>query len=102
MGFLDSIDRSSASVENIEKQVIELVGFVRALNMGSFYAQQLEGYLERPPRGYMRRLGMGYDPEYERQVKEDNRKYREQLINVGDVVTGLVVELLRYQDWGGK
>lgn len=50
----------------------------------------------------MRSLGMDYDPEYERQVKEDNRKYREQLIDARDVVTKLVVELLRYQEWNGK
>lgn len=102
LGFLDSIDPSNASVENIEKQANELVGFIRALNMGSFYAQQLEGYLERPPRAYMRSLGMDYDPEYDRQVKEDNRKYREQLIDARGVVTRLVVELLRYQEWNGK
>lgn len=102
LGFLDTIDPSNASVENIEKQATELVGFIRALNMGSFYAQQLKGYLERPSRGYIRSLGMDYDPEYERQVKEDNRKYREQLIDARDVVTKLVVELLRYQEWNGK
>ena len=45
LGFPGTIDPSNASVENIEKQANELVGFVRALNMGSFYAQQLEGYL---------------------------------------------------------
>lgn len=70
--------------------------------MGSFYAQQLEEHLERPSRGYVRSLGMDYDPEYERQVKEDNRKYREQLIDARDVVTRLVVELLRYQEWNEK
>ena len=29
-------------------------------------------------------------------------KYREQLIKARDVVTKLVVELLRYQEWNGK
>jgi hypothetical protein len=102
LGFVDSINLSDDPVESLEKQANELVDFVRALNMGSFYAQQLKGYLERPSRGYMRKLGMDYDPEYERQIKEDNRKYRQQLIDARDVVTGLIVELLRYQEWGGK
>ena len=100
--FLGSIDLSDAPVENIEEQANELVTFVQSLNMGSFYAQQLERYLGRPNRAYMRNLGMDYDPEYERQVNENNRKYRQQLIEARDVVTALIIELLRYQEWGGK
>jgi len=102
LGFVDSINLSDEPVESLEKQANELIDFVRALNMGSFYSQQLNEYLERPPRGYMRSLGMDYDPEYERQLKEDNRKYREHLINARDIVIKLVIELLRYQEWNGK
>lgn len=102
LGFVDSINLSDEPVESLEKQANELIDFVRALNMGSFYSQQLNEYLELPPRGYMRSLGMDYDPEYERQLKEDNRKYREHLINARDIVIKLVIELLRYQEWNGK
>ena len=102
LGFVNSINLSDERVESLEKQANELVDFVRALNMGSFYAQQLNGYLERPSGGYMLCLGKDYDREYERQVREDNRKYRQQLIDARDVVTKLVVELLRYQEWNGR
>ena len=102
LGFVDSINLSDEPVESAEKQANELIDFVRALNMGSFYSQQLNEYLERPPRVYMRHLEMDYDPEYERQLKEANRKYREQLLNARDIVVKLVVELLRYQEWNGK
>ena len=102
LGFLAPIEPSDAPVGDLEKQANELVDFVRALNIGSFYAQQLEGHLKQPNRVYMRSLGSGYDPEYDNQVKKDNRKYRQQLINSKEIVTGLVVELLRYQEWDGK
>ena len=102
LGFVASINLSDEPVGSLEKQANELVNFVRALNMGSFYAQQLEGHLKQPSRIYMRNLARGYDPEYDRQVKENNRKYRQQLIDATDVVTRLVVELLRYQGWNEK
>jgi|CXWL01.1.fsa_nt_gi hypothetical protein len=102
LGFVNSINLSDEPVESLERQANELVDFVRALNMGSFYAQQLNGYLERSPRGYVRSLGMDHDLEYERQVREDNRKYRQQMIDARSTVTGLCVELLRYQEWNGN
>jgi hypothetical protein len=86
------------SVNKLEEQVKELVELVQALNMGSFYAQQLDKLLQQLTWAYVRKLG-GQDPEYERRRRQDNREYREQLINTRDTMIGLVVELLRYQAW---
>jgi hypothetical protein len=96
--FLDSIELNDSPVNKLEEQVKELVEFVLALNMGSFYAQQRDKLLQQPTRAYVRMLG-GPDPECERHRRQDNREYREQLINTRDAVIGLVVELLRYQAW---
>ena len=42
LGFVDSINLSDEPVESLEKQANELIDFIRALNMGSFYPPTTE------------------------------------------------------------
>lgn len=98
--FLLSVDPTDTSeTERIEARVAELVGFVRALEMGSFYAGQIEQLTATPFRGFITFLGEALDPERQRQYDESCCEYRRHLIEVRDEIAHLVVELLRYQSW---
>jgi hypothetical protein len=95
--FLDRIEDTS-EIKKLESQVGELCGFVYALEMGTFYGQQIEKLTEPPKRAYVVRLG-GPDPEHAAAVRRDQQEYREQLRQARNQVYDLVVELLRYQRW---
>lgn len=96
--FLDSIVDDSPANE-LNARAAELVAFVRALQMGEFYARQIQDLIKEPGRWYVHDLYGGPDPEYERKLKKDQQEYREQLRGRRDQVITLVVELLRFQAW---
>jgi len=95
--FLYSIDENTWA-NSMENQVNELVAFVRALKMGRFYAKRLQTLLVDPARAMLIAFGekRGVVPGNLEQMRAEHiAKLR---IN-RDAAEGLVVELLRYQDW---
>jgi hypothetical protein len=99
MAFLDSVG-TTFEMERMERAAGELIGFVRQLEMGGFYAGKLGGLLNRPSWAGITILG---DPESERLSAESWKRreaeYQHQLINNRLEVERLVVELLRFQNW---
>ena len=97
--FLEGISNDS-DAKRLWGQALELVDFVAALNMGAFYAKEMNKLVRMPPGGGC--LDMG-DPESERRYRlaqqERAKKYLEQLRGARDRLYVLAVELLRYQEW---
>ncbi|HEY4760374.1 MAG TPA: HNH endonuclease signature motif containing protein [Thermoguttaceae bacterium] len=82
----------------LDKQAIELIGFVGALKMGNFYGKQLEELIVSPARGLAITFGEPnavYTGRVEEHRQECIAKLRR---NVGSAES-LLIELLRYQDW---
>jgi hypothetical protein len=79
-------------------KVAELVHFVLALTMGTFYANKLQSLLSEPPNP---RVWTENTPDSE--IREHARlgeiQFRSKLLANRDAATSLVVELLRYQNW---
>jgi hypothetical protein len=97
--FLDYIDTSSDALQ-LENKAKELVNFVAALEMGSFYSNSISGLTKRPPHLYFAIAG---DDEVERKEKLKYelhlQQYLEKLRSSRDEVYALCVELLRFQNW---
>jgi hypothetical protein len=90
--------KDDASCDDLDKQAIELIGFVGALKMGNFYGKQLEGLILSPARGLAITFG---EPNavFTERVEEHRRECIDKLRrNVGSAES-LLIELLRYQDW---
>ena len=102
LGFFDGVRDTEEPVEELEQSAVELIEFVEALEMGSFYAKQLRRLLRRPSHAYVFSLGGGPDPESERARRRHNREYREQLMAAKESATALVIEQLRFQNWTGE
>ena len=69
--------------------------------MGAFYAKQLRSLLEVPAMG---RVSFTDTPSHihEKWNREDTATYRAVLAENREVAFGLIVELLRYQQWAPR
>ncbi|MEI8013654.1 MAG: hypothetical protein WCH20_02325 [Nitrospira sp.] len=79
----------------------ELASFVEALAMGAFYAKQLRSLLEVPAKD---RVLFTDTPSHihEKWNREDTATYRAVLAENREAAFGLIVELLRYQQWAPR
>jgi hypothetical protein len=82
----------------MEAQVNELVEFVRALNMGEFYAKRLQMLLVDPARAMLIAFGK-HDAVVAGNREEMRREHMAKLRRNREAAERLLVELLRYQDW---
>lgn len=96
--FLDVLPGEEC-VEVIEKQALELIEFVQALNMGDFYSRRISKLIAPLNRVMIFSLSSEPDERYQRQLRSKNKDYRDKIIANRDEAIGLVVELLRYQNW---
>lgn len=89
------------TMQQLSVHAEELASFVEAMAMGAFYAKQLRGLLEAPAMG---RVSFTDTPAhvYEKWDREDTATYRTVLAENREAALGLVVELLRYQEWPSK
>ena len=97
--FLKDILTSDESVDVIEKQAEELIEFVKVLQMGDFYSNRLNQLIGPLNRAMFFSLNTGPDENYNRQLRSANTDYRNKIVSNRDDAIGLLVELLRYQNW---
>ena len=97
--FLASVSPDEAPVSELEKQAIELVELVTALEMGDFYGNRINEMIAPLRTASVFSLNGGSDVHYEQQMRRKNRTYRLKLITNRDGVCALLVEQLRYQRW---
>ena len=76
----------------------ELIGFIRALEKGDFYAHQLDGLLRSPLKSLDEQLGGIEVKLYGRKEKYTGKHYDAIRKNIKNSES-LIVELLRYQNW---
>lgn len=100
--FLESVEPGCEPTKALEAKAKELSEFVEVLEMGSFYAKRLIELIGPLRRGFIQHLDEGHDYEYERQMREANREYRDKLIANQEAVRNLLVEQLRYQNWANE
>ena len=85
---------------NLDEKAEELVDFVYEMEMGSFYAKKIAALIRMTHSPTVLAVG---NPESERFWKEtrenDKRNYLSQIEKVRDQAVGLIIELLRYQNW---
>lgn len=95
--FLFRVDGLPFHGDQTGQAVNELIEFVKALEMGQFYASRLKELMSQPGWGYF----MTNEPEWEtRERNEDqDNKFQQKLIKNRDDALTLLVELLRYQRW---
>ncbi len=91
--FLDDIGDDPKEAGEVERKSLELVAFVRVLQMGEFYSRQIQELVRRPHHSGI------IDEGYSARAKELSREYLKNLPAVRDRVYDLAVELLRYQTW---
>jgi hypothetical protein len=100
--FLEEVDLSDDSIEDIEKSVNELVEFIRSLEMGAFYSKMLIELIGSPKGvGFMFFSGMEDDAYRDRLLKR-NSDYRAKIVENRESVRNLLIELLRYQAWSNN
>ncbi|WP_420645773.1 HNH endonuclease [Candidatus Leptofilum sp.] len=100
--FLDSVEENVDSNE-LDKLAIELIEFVKELEMGSFYGKMLSELIRRPTFAGGFVIGDSYSMQsYNQAQREHDQEYRTQLRQVRENVLTLIVELLRYQPWLAK
>ena len=81
---------------------LNLIQFVAACNMGSFYSTQLSRLMDEPRLRSFDLIAFKFDaPGLIPNIPEmdEARRVCENLCAVRDQVYDLVVELLRFQDW---
>ncbi len=93
-----NLDESSFDVKDAEAKANELVSFVLALEMGSFYGKDIERWVEKPKHP---RIWTIDTPDYvfARWAKEEREEYFQKLCEGREHVISLIIELLRYQKW---
>ena len=97
--FLEDIDRFEGA-EQIERAVEELLDFVAALEMGSFYSRRIGDLLNKPKHAHFVVLGNEQSElEFRRSIQRENGEYIEQVKANGKNATALIIELLRFQQW---
>ena len=101
--FLDSALMAETS-EGLAEQAADLINFVELLEMGAYYAKQIKALVGKPfpLEIYSLDLDDGRirpTPGYDRRERERDQRYLEQLRSAYDPVHGLVIELLRFQNW---
>jgi hypothetical protein len=96
--FLDSIN-DDADPRELERMATELVNFVAALEMGSFYSTQFEELLKRPNYFWFATGEPGESARLRAEEISHAKEYREKLRQARTHVYSLVVELLRFQKW---
>lgn len=100
--FLEHVEPGDEPIGELESQASELIEFVEALEMGAFYGKRLGELVAPLRRAFILSISQGPDPRYEAQVREKNRDYRHKLHTNCKTAQGLLVELLRYQDWAHR
>lgn len=86
------------TLDQLTTQAEELASFVEALAMGAFYAKQLRSLLEVPA---MARISFTDTPSHVREEwnRKDTATHWALLKENREAAFGLIVELLRYQQW---
>lgn len=97
--FLDDVTPGEESVTDLESHAKELIEFIEALEMGTFYSKRLAELVAPVRRAFIMSLGPGPDPRYDRQRRSANSDYRDKLIENRVAAQSLLIELLRYQGW---
>jgi hypothetical protein len=98
LGFLMALTEASFDKEDAEAKAKELISFVAALEMGSFYGKELERLVKRPLHA---RVWSTDTPDYlfKKWAQEEREEYFQKLDKGREQIISLVVELLRYQKW---
>lgn len=86
-------------VKEIDRDVAELVQFVRTLNMGQFYGDKMEALLRRARCIYIPKSWRATDSECETALAAEERKYREKVAACHAEVWDLIMELCSFQGW---
>ena len=97
--FLDSIELGDAPVGELERKAEELIEFIKAFEMGVFYATRISEQIAPLRRCIQVRLGGGPDPDLERQHRKNSLDYRQKLMDNREAARSLLIEQLRYQSW---
>ena len=97
LSFLDSVE-TAEDMAAVSAAASELVAFVQALEMGSFYGDRLAALVKEPAR-FMMWAPNTTDAEYRQGVREHYERYRHALLQHRSRACALAVELLRYQKW---
>lgn len=98
--FLLSVDNAK-DMDAVSQAADELVEFVRALEMGSFYAERIAKLIKEPVRFNVWTPNTP-EEEYRSDRAKHLEKYRQALIGGRNEVYRLGVEMLRYQSWSSK
>ena len=97
--FLDAVEENTNDVKSLYEQTDSLIEFVKSLEMGTFYAQELEKLIKQNGHMYSISMSGGIDHRYEEAKSKNNLDDRKKLIINKKKVMDLIVELLRYQNW---
>lgn len=100
--FLQNLQDSEDDVEHIERDVEELIALVECLEMGRFYAKQIDQLISPQRRPAIIAALAENDPKYLQQVKDENRLYRRTLLINFPAVQALLIEQLRFQLWANE
>jgi hypothetical protein len=95
--FLES-DRLG-DYRNAKKEADDLVAFVAELKMGTFYARKIKALVAKPKYARIRTFAPGEQEIYRQEDEKHGQEYLEQLEGNKDEVYGLIMELLRFQNW---
>lgn len=99
--FLSYVEEGEESIDVLEQKAKELIAFIAAFEMGTFYSKKLNELLsvERWPSVFIagdRRSELLW----EESRKKENMGYRKKLIANKSEIQTLLVELFRFQSWG--
>lgn len=94
-------DAALLTMDEIQRKVDELVGFVSQLEMGSFYASQIGELLKAEPAAQFYVLPESNEDRHRREEQSRMRQvqYVQQVVASRVQVEQLAIELLRYQHW---
>ena len=96
--FLDELNNTS-SVNELEKNVTDLIGFIEKLSQGHYFAQRIAKLTERPTPLILFGDGDDWSEDASRARREEyDRRYREQPFCTRAEIKALVDELLRLQE----
>ncbi|MFN0054126.1 MAG: hypothetical protein ACKV0T_18250, partial [Planctomycetales bacterium] len=96
--FLKEVERLELREINVARN--DLAIFIRALRMGDYYAFRIGNLLEDGVPATMGLQGHN-DNEHAASMRdyEATFNYQQKLVSNRESILGLIVELLRYQDW---
>jgi hypothetical protein len=96
--FLDQI-KEDTNTKEIEEKILELIVFIKHLEMGPFYSQKIMRLIGKQKRPQVFAHGSHRDPTIRVYGGETAEEYRARFRNARDEVYSLIVELLQFQRW---